>query len=60
MDQISFATLITQFFILNFAKISVFQAVKTGYIRVLTIIDLTDLINISALLPGNVSLLECF
>ena len=33
MDQKSIANLITQLFILNFAKIFVFQAVTTGYIK---------------------------
>ena len=34
MDKTSIANLITQLFIWNFAKISIFQAVTTGYIKV--------------------------
>ena len=33
VDQISIANLITQLFILNFAKISVFQVVTASYIK---------------------------
>ena len=89
--HISIANLITQHFILNFAKISVFQTeilvyvksyrskkplrvvystLTTGLWRSLTyqnahedispLILMTNSLNIYALLPENVSFLECF
>ena len=77
MDQISIENLIIQLFILNFAKISVFQPVTKKSLKVVNntptiglwrsltcqnlnagislLILMTDLINIYALLPENVS-----